>query len=541
MNKLMNTAACIIALLIGASSSAFAQTASLIEIASFGDNPSNLPMHLYVPDNLPAKAPILLAVHYCHGTGPEFFRGSRYGAMADEYGYIIVFPTANSSDMCFDVASPAALKRDGGSDPVSIMSMIDYVIQNYDVDAERIYVTGVSSGAMMTNVMLGLYPDVFKAGVAFAGVPFGCFATTNGTTWNSECASGNITKTAEEWGDLVRNAFPGYTGPRPRVQLWHGSNDEILDYNNFAQAIKQWINIHGISQSPSFTDSPSDGITRTRYGGEGSDAPVEALSLAGVPHNLPVDYAAAVRFFGLDQPQTGSSSSAARSSADAEPSSSSALSSSSAATSSTGECMEVCKWYQDAPRPLCQNQPSGWGWENSQSCIGRSTCEGQPSNNGGIISTCDTSSSSAITVSSLSESASASSILPFSSSSVSSFVESASSSVVGQSSSVATGGQQCNWYGTLSPLCENQATGWGWENNQTCIGADTCENQSGDGGIVGASASMTSSVAATASSVTSSSVCNWFGTNYPMCQSTQSGWGWENEQSCISPATCVAQ
>jgi acetylxylan esterase len=61
-------------------------------------------------------------------------------------------------------------------------------------------VTGASSGAMMTNVLLGDYPDVFKAGAAFMGVPFGCFATTPSNTWNSECANGQISRTPQPVG-----------------------------------------------------------------------------------------------------------------------------------------------------------------------------------------------------------------------------------------------------------------------------------------------------------------------------------------------------
>jgi len=33
--------------------------------------------------------------------------------------------------------------------------------------------------------------------------------------------------------------------------------------------------------------------------------------------------------------------------------------------------------------------------------------------------------------------------------------------------------------------------------------------------------------------------CNWYGTNYPVCCNTTSGWGWENNASCISAATCT--
>src|SRR5690606_17805041 len=151
---------------------------------------------------------------------------------------------------CFDVSSPQALTHNGGSDPVGIVSMVRYVQQNHNGDPERVYVTGASSGGMMTNVLLGAYPDVFKAGASFMGVPFGCFATTDGSEWNSACANGAISKTPQEWGDLVRAAYPGYTGPRPRMQLWHGTEDSILRYPNFNEAIKQWTNVHGLSRPP---------------------------------------------------------------------------------------------------------------------------------------------------------------------------------------------------------------------------------------------------------------------------------------------------
>ncbi|WP_080639461.1 carbohydrate-binding domain-containing protein [Teredinibacter turnerae] len=35
--------------------------------------------------------------------------------------------------------------------------------------------------------------------------------------------------------------------------------------------------------------------------------------------------------------------------------------------------------------------------------------------------------------------------------------------------------------------------------------------------------------------------CHWWGTLYPLCQSTQTGWGWEDNQSCISERTCATQ
>jgi acetylxylan esterase len=256
-----------------------------------------------VPDRVAAKPPIVVVVHYCGGSAQAMYTGTEFASLANQYGFIVVYPEVTRSSKCFDVSQPGALRHDGNSDPAGIVSMVNYVVAHNNGDASRVYATGTSSGAMMTNVLLGDYPDVFKAGAAFAGVPFACFATTNGSEWNSDCAQGNRIMTAQQWGDLVRNAYPGYSGPRPRMQLWHGTADDTLRYPNFGEEIKQWTNVLGVSQTPSFTDSPQATWTRTRYGGTGDQAPVEGISIQNGTHGgiyQSGDGARVIRFFGLD-------------------------------------------------------------------------------------------------------------------------------------------------------------------------------------------------------------------------------------------------
>jgi acetylxylan esterase len=279
-----------------------ASAASLVQITNFGNNPGSLQMYVYVPDGVKPNAPILVAMHQCTQSGPAFFSGTEFASLASRYGFIVIYPSVTRSGTCFDVSSAQALTRNGGSDPVSIMSMITYTEQHYSGNPSRVYVTGASSGAMMTDVMLGDYPDVFQAGAAFMGVPFGCFAGPGVDVWNSQCATGNTTMTPQAWGNLVRAADPGYTGPRPRVQLWHGTADTTLSYVNFGEEIKQWTNVLGVSQTPTSTDTPASGWTRTRYAGSAGTVQVEAYSIAGAGHVLPESGMAAyaIHFFGLD-------------------------------------------------------------------------------------------------------------------------------------------------------------------------------------------------------------------------------------------------
>ncbi|WP_433305335.1 extracellular catalytic domain type 1 short-chain-length polyhydroxyalkanoate depolymerase [Actinoplanes sp. CA-030573] len=300
--KLLLATATVVAaagLAVPAARPAFA--AALTEVTNFGDNPGGMRMHIYVPDSRPTRPAIVVAMHGCGGSGPGFYSGSEFAALADRYGFLVIYPSATQQagfGNCFDTWSDAAKRRGGGSDPVSIVSMITYAERQYAGDANRVYATGSSSGGMMTNEMLALYPDVFKAGAAFMGVPFGCFANAaDYPPGTSKCTGGAMDRTPQQWGELVRQAYPGYSGPRPRVQLWHGTSDTLVPYSLLQEEIEQWTDVFGLSQTPTSSDTPQPGWNRRRYGSQ-----VEAYSIQGAGHSLPGTGMAAyaIAFFGLD-------------------------------------------------------------------------------------------------------------------------------------------------------------------------------------------------------------------------------------------------
>ncbi|MQM24196.1 extracellular catalytic domain type 1 short-chain-length polyhydroxyalkanoate depolymerase [Glycomyces albidus] len=275
-----------------------AHAAQFTQITDFGDNPGNLEMYVYVPDDVGPNPAILVSNHWCTGSAANLYDWMQFDEMADQYGYIVVYPSVTRESKCFDVASQASLTGTGG-DSASIKSMVDYAVDELGGDADRVFATGISSGAMMTNVLLGVYPEVFKAGSVYAGVPFTCFATTDGSEWNSTCATGMIDRTPQEWGDAVRSANPGYDGPWPRMQIFHGTEDQALYYPNFGEQIDQWTDVHGTDQVAEFTDHPEPNATRTRYGTIGGQALVEAVSFAGVDHGVPHRLMETLRFLGL--------------------------------------------------------------------------------------------------------------------------------------------------------------------------------------------------------------------------------------------------
>ncbi|ORY62355.1 Alpha/Beta hydrolase protein [Pseudomassariella vexata] len=266
---------------------------------SFGPNPTNAGFYIYVPDVLAPSPPILVNPHWCHGDANATYTGSQYATLASQYGFIVIYPDSpNTVDKCWDVSSNDTLTHDAGGDSLGITSMVRWTLAKYNGDAGRVFVTGISSGAMMTNVLIGAYPDMFAAGSAFAGVAFGCFAGDGFDVWSDACATGQVTHSGAEWAAIVKAAYPGYTGWRPKMQVSHGTVDEVLNYTNFGEEVKEWTAVLGLSDKPTsvFLDTPVANWTKSVYG---DNDWFEAYSAAGTTHNIQNQEAMVMQWFDL--------------------------------------------------------------------------------------------------------------------------------------------------------------------------------------------------------------------------------------------------
>ncbi|KAK3304661.1 Alpha/Beta hydrolase protein [Chaetomium strumarium] len=272
--------------------------ASLQQVSNFGTNPTRIQMYAYVPDKLAAKPPIIVALHPCGGNAQQWFGSLKLSSYADSNGFILIFPSTPNQSNCWDVQNGASLTHGQGGDALGIINMVNYTIDKYAADRSRVYVMGFSSGGMMTNVLAGSYPDVFEAGAAYSGVPFACFLGAPSATPfspNQTCAQG-MQKTPQEWGALVRNAFPGYTGRRPRMQIVHGLADTLVRPQCAVEALEQWSNVLGVELSRNVTGVPSAGWTQQIYG-DGTQ--LLGFFGQGVGHAPSVNEQQLLRFFGL--------------------------------------------------------------------------------------------------------------------------------------------------------------------------------------------------------------------------------------------------
>jgi len=311
MNRGRNRVLVLVTIGFGVLTATSAQTASLTEVtrstwAGSVTLPSYVKMYIYVPDKLAANPPIVVSAHSCGSTASgQMGNITKIKAAADAQGFILILPD-NPGQNCWDVGNPTSLKHDGGGDTQAVAVMVKYALSKYNGDAKRVYIHGGSSGGMMTQAMLAVYPDVFRAGSARAGVPAGCWADSYdyGNQWSGPCAGGNVSKTAQQWGDLVRAMYPGYTGHRPRVQTMQGTSDTTISYKNTAESIKEWTNVLGLPTNPTSSDTGYKAANATYdrqfWKNDCGYTVLEAWSSPGGTHSMAYEEDDILKFFGLD-------------------------------------------------------------------------------------------------------------------------------------------------------------------------------------------------------------------------------------------------
>jgi poly(hydroxyalkanoate) depolymerase family esterase len=269
-------------------------SAALEAVTSFGSNPGKLAMYRYVPTGMPAKAPLVVALHGCTQTA-DAFAGNGLDALADQYKFYVVYPqqsTANNPVSCFDwwgaynnPADKTNITR-GEGENLSIKQMVDKTAADFSVDPSRVFVIGFSAGAAMAAVMLATWPDVFAAGAIDAGVPYDCPSTQNADVWM--CMSPGKTLAASDWAARVKAAYPGYAGPYPRVSIWQGTQDHTVATANQTELVKQWTAVHGLPQTPSSMDM-IDGYPRAAFIDGNQVRKVESWQITGMDHGFAID------------------------------------------------------------------------------------------------------------------------------------------------------------------------------------------------------------------------------------------------------------
>nr|WP_295901994.1 PHB depolymerase family esterase [uncultured Bdellovibrio sp.] len=119
------------------------------------------------------KRPLLLWIHGCNQTDEKFVDVTDIVEKTKHLNPLIIAPYQVSKMnllKCWNFTSSEMQKRDG--DFMQVVDEVKKHIEAGEVDPNRIFVGGFSSGAMFANHLALCFPDVFKGALIHSGAPF---------------------------------------------------------------------------------------------------------------------------------------------------------------------------------------------------------------------------------------------------------------------------------------------------------------------------------------------------------------------------------
>lgn len=230
---------------------------------------------LHVPDKYSSlnPAPLLLALHGRLGDGKGMASLTHLSQVSDQYGFIVVYPDGYQRGWA-DGRGATTADQAGVDDVAFLSALIATLSSTYAINAQRVYVTGISNGGFMAQ-RLGCDLSAKVAAIAVDAATFPI--------------------------DLAARCAPSHPMP---VLLFNGTDDPLVPYQggtvamdrgevySAPQTAARWAALAGCAANPASATVPTivnDGTTVSdvTYSGCKSNALARFYTIDGGGHTWP--------------------------------------------------------------------------------------------------------------------------------------------------------------------------------------------------------------------------------------------------------------
>lgn len=149
----------------------FQSNAAEIRTETFKDQGVVRTFHLYVPDGLPADAPLVFVLHGYGGKASGY--QPRFVELADEYGFAVCYPQGSvdsKGKTCWNVGYPWQIGTMKVDDCKFICRLARRLQKRYGFSTRNTFLCGMSNGGEMCYLMAYRKPEMFGAIASMAGL-----------------------------------------------------------------------------------------------------------------------------------------------------------------------------------------------------------------------------------------------------------------------------------------------------------------------------------------------------------------------------------
>jgi poly(hydroxyalkanoate) depolymerase family esterase len=252
---------------------------------------------VYVPNSYTrnSSVPLMVMLHGCTQDPDDFAVGTKMNQLAEEKNFIVLYPEMNAAaniNKCWNWFYMYNQQR-GSGEPAIIAGMTNWVKENYNIQSNHVFISGLSAGGVMSSIMGAAYPDLFSGvGISAGGmykaattVTGGFYAMTYGSPYSPESRGYDAYL---EMGSRYK---------RMPVIVFHGTSDDTVNPVNATQAVQQWAETNDRvddGQNNNSVDTAADTIingtsngrnyTKYHYYDEEGNSLIQYWKVSGLEH-----------------------------------------------------------------------------------------------------------------------------------------------------------------------------------------------------------------------------------------------------------------
>lgn len=209
---------------------------------------------VYIPSSITKDEPppLVVVLHGANTTAEQQRAANLFDPVAKRDGFVVMYPDHETNSLLgphplqswrmYDIVET----QRGMGDADAIAKLTQQVIQDWNIDPERVYIVGMSAGGWMTSIMGAAYPDIYAAiGIVEAG------AYAMGTALIGLFQPLGPTLVPPEVPALAAYLTMGpYARVVPMINF-QGDKDLAATPASGAQAVKQWLMTNNLTVSGS--------------------------------------------------------------------------------------------------------------------------------------------------------------------------------------------------------------------------------------------------------------------------------------------------